>query len=172
MLPGRSRARTAINGRLGAVCTGPIAVNVCDQATACSHAKSASEAPSLPLLDGGKPPAAGHTDAPGERRRKLKGGLRTPEAAFYIPILHALTELGGTGRTADVVQRVGEIMAETLSPNDREPLPSTGLPRWKKTTQFAKHSMVRSGLLKSDSPRGVWEIVNTGADCLRQSRAG
>ncbi len=145
-----------------------------DRAAAYSHAKTAFETLGLPVPGDAQPPAtsAPPTDEQGERRRKLKRGLRTPETAFYLPILQALDELKGSGRAADVVRRVGEIMADTLGPDDREPLPSTGLPRWENTTQFARHSMVRSGLLKSDSRRGLWEISPKGAEHLRRSRPG
>jgi len=125
-----------------------------DRAAAYSHAKTAFETLGLPPPDEAQAPPVAQDDEPGERRTKLKRGLRTPETTFYSPILQALHELGGTARTADVVKRVGEFMADVLSPDDREPLPSTGLPRWENTTQFARYSMVRGGLLKSDSPRG------------------
>jgi hypothetical protein len=97
--------------------------------------------------------------------------LRTPETAFYAPILQALEELGGTARTADVVKRVGEFMAGVLTPDDRKPLPSTGLPRWENTTQFARYSMVRGGLLKPSSPRGVWAISAEGMEHLKRTRS-
>jgi hypothetical protein len=96
--------------------------------------------------------------------------LRTPETAFYAPILQALHELGGTARTADVVKRVGEFMADVLSPDDREPLPSTGVTRWENTTQFARYSMVRGGLLKPGSPRGTWAISAKGIEHLQRTR--
>ncbi|NLX96721.1 MAG: hypothetical protein GXY83_11140 [Rhodopirellula sp.] len=145
-----------------------------DRAAAYCHAKTAFETIGLPVPDEAQPPAtaAPATDEAGDRQRKLKRGLRTPETAFYLPILQALEELRGSGRAGDVVRRVGEIMAETLGPDDRKPLPSTGLPRWENTTQFARHSMVRSGLLKSDSRRGLWEISPKGLEHLRRSRSG
>jgi restriction system protein len=96
--------------------------------------------------------------------------LRTPETAFYTPILQAVDELGGAARTAEVVKRVGEFMANVLSHDDREQLPSTGLPRWENTTQFARYSMVRGGLLKPDSPRGTWAISAKGIEYLKRTR--
>jgi hypothetical protein len=100
-----------------------------DRVAAYSHAKRAFETLGLPLPDEAEPPSVAQDDEPGVKKTKLKRGLRTPETAFYAPILQALDELGGTARTADVVKRVGEFMADDLSPDDREPLPSTGLPR-------------------------------------------
>jgi hypothetical protein len=141
-----------------------------DRVAAYNHAKTAFETLALSLPDEAQPPAGAEADESGERRSKLKRGLRTPETAFYTPILQALDELGGTARTVDVVKRVGEFMADILSPDDRKPLPSTGVPRWENTTQFARYSMVRGGLLKPDSPRGTWAISAKGAEHLQQTR--
>ena len=141
-----------------------------DRAAAYSHAKTAFETLGLAPPDEAQPPPVAQDDESGERKTKLKRGLRTPETAFYAPILQALDELGGTARTVEVVKRVGEFMADVLSPDDRGPLPSTGLPRWENTTQFARYSMVRSGLLKLNSPRGTWAISAKGMEHLQRTR--
>src|SRR5205823_3673720 len=100
-----------------------------DRVAAYNHAKTAFETLGLPLPDEEQPPIVAQDAEPDERRTKLKRSLRTPETAFYAPILQALYELGGTAPTADVIKRVGEFMLGLLSLDDREPLPSTGLPR-------------------------------------------
>jgi hypothetical protein len=141
-----------------------------DRAAAYSHVKTAFETLGLPPPDEAQPPPVAQDDESGEKRTKLRRGLRTPETAFYVPILQALDELGGTARTVEVVKRVGEFMADVLSPDDRRPLPSTGLPRWENTTQFARYSMVRGGLLKPDSPRGTWGISKKGMEHLQRTR--
>jgi len=64
----------------------------------------------------------------------------------------------------------GTLMADVLSPDDRRPLPSTGLPRWENTTQFARYSMVRGGLLKPDSARGTLAISVKGLEQLHGMR--
>jgi hypothetical protein len=141
-----------------------------DRAAAYNHAKTAFETLGLLPPDEAQPSSVAQDDEPGERRTKLKRGLRTPETAFYTPILQALDELGGTARTVDVVKRVGELMADALSPDDRRPLPSTGVTRWENTTQFARYSMVRGGLLKPNSQRGTWAISAKGKEHLQQLR--
>jgi restriction system protein len=42
-------------------------------------------------------------------------------------------------------------------------------PRWRNAAQWARNSMVNEGLLKKDSPRGVWEISDKGKQYLTQS---
>ena len=107
-----------------------------------------------------------------ERRNlgKLRKGMRTPESAFYEPILQALEEMGGSGKTADVLDRVGQIMKGVLKDMDYQPLASSpDNLRWRNAAQWARNSMVQEGLLKADSPRGVWEITDKGREVLRKA---
>ena len=105
------------------------------------------------------------------RRRnlgKLRKGVRTPESAFYQPILQVLEQMGGHGKVAEVRERVGKVMKPVLKPVDFDPLASgPDNPRWRNTAQWARNSMVREGLLKADSPRGVWEISERGRAVLK-----
>lgn len=98
---------------------------------------------------------------------KLRKGLRTPESEFIEPILRVLVDMGGQGRTATIVARVGEIMQPVLHNLDRETLPGDGKPRWEKAVNWARRHMVLDGLLKSDSPYGTWEITEEGHARLR-----
>ena len=107
-----------------------------------------------------------------ERRNlgKLRKGMRTPTEAYYQPILQALDEMGGSGQTADVLDRVGQIMKGVLKDVDYQPLASSpDNLRWRNAAQWARNSMVQDGLLKSDSPRGVWEITDKGREMLRNA---
>jgi len=105
-----------------------------------------------------------------ERRNlgRLEHGLRTPESEYYRPILQVLAEMGGSGQVAEVLDGVGEVMKPILREVDYEPLASQGgAPRWRNAAQWARNSMVKEGLLKGDSPHGVWEISEKGWDMLR-----
>ena len=93
---------------------------------------------------------------------KLRKGVRTPESEFIEPILQVLVDMGGRGRAAAIVARVGEAMQSVLRDVDYETLPSGGKPRWEKAANWARDYMVRNGLLKSDSPHGLWEISEVG----------
>ncbi|NOX56036.1 MAG: hypothetical protein GXP27_16660 [Planctomycetes bacterium] len=99
---------------------------------------------------------------------RLRRRLRTPEQEYYRPILRALEELGGSASLNDVLDRVYELMKDSLREVDFEPLASDPrLPRWRNAAQWARHSMVREGLLKNDSPRGIWEITELGRQYFR-----
>lgn len=98
---------------------------------------------------------------------RLKRGVRTAEEAFRIPILRALDEMGGSGKTAEVLDRVGKMMKGTLGEVDFEPLPSTpDTQRWRNTAQWSRNTMVNEGLLRDDSPRGTWELSDAGRQVL------
>jgi len=94
---------------------------------------------------------------------RLRRGLRTPEKAYYKPVLQALSEMGGSGPMSDVLSKVEAMMKSVLKKVDYEPLSSSpDMPRWRNAAQWARNSMVNAGLLKNDSPRGVWEISDKG----------
>jgi len=38
--------------------------------------------------------------------------------------------------------------------------------RWRNTAQWCRHTMVQEGLLKRDSPHGIWEITEKGRQAL------
>jgi restriction system protein len=102
-----------------------------------------------------------------ERRNlgRLRNGQRTPEAAYREPILRVIQSMGGSGNSADVLEKVGQIMKPKLRPVDFEPLASgPNNPRWRNAAQWARNTMVKEGLLKSDSPRGVWQISPAGVN--------
>ncbi len=98
---------------------------------------------------------------------RLRRGQRTREEAYYRPILEALQALGGSAQVNEVFDHVLEIMRSTLRDVDFEPLTSDpDTPRWKNTAQWARNAMVKEGLLRNDSPRGVWAISAVGVRFL------
>ena len=102
------------------------------------------------------------------RTLRLPKGAKTPDREYYIPILQALVEMGGSGKTSTVLDRVHQIMKGTLKPVDHEILPSNRESRWANTAQWARLKLVKKGLLKPDSPNGIWEITSEGRRWLKQ----
>jgi hypothetical protein len=110
------------------------------------------------------------TDVQRERRilGRLRSGLQTREEAYYRPILEALQTLGGTAPMNQVLDVVLQSMRGILKDVDYEPIPSNPeMPRWKKTAQWARNSMVKAGLLRNDSPRGIWQLSEEGIRYLQ-----
>lgn len=83
---------------------------------------------------------------------------KTPQAEFRQPILDALEELGGRGRAKDVKARVGEQVP--LRSGDFAQLAS-GAVVWETSVAWERQKLKDEGVLKSDSPRGWWELAAT-----------
>jgi restriction system protein len=107
---------------------------------------------------------------PGTQRHdlgRLPKGIATPQSAYRQPILQVLIEMGGSARMSEVLMRVEQLMRGSLKQVDYEPLPSDETQRWSKSAQWARNRLAREGLLKSDSPRGIWEISDKGRKALK-----
>lgn len=104
------------------------------------------------------------------RRRRRMPVQRTPIRGFRLPILEALDELGGRGQVQDVLSIVYEKMRHRLTEDDLKELPSGTSVRWRNTAQWERQHMVNEGLLRDDSPRGVWEMSDAGREYLERMR--
>jgi len=59
-------------------------------------------------------------------------------------------------------------MKGKLTKYDFEPLPSVPKSiRWRNTAQWCRNTLVREGLMKADSPYGIWEISDLGRKVLQ-----
>lgn len=105
-----------------------------------------------------------------EGAKRAPRGASTPQEAYRVPILRALDEMGGHGKTSKVVNRVGGMLEDRFTEWDRQMLPSGEDIRWRNRVQWARNSMVKDGLLASDSPRGIWELTEKGRQVLREHR--
>lgn len=100
---------------------------------------------------------------PATTKSRLPPGKRTPGAAYRLPILRALVAMGGEAKMHAVLDHVYQEIKHRLTPADLEPLPSdANTPRWRNTAQWARLSLVQEGLLRNDSPRGIWAITDKG----------
>lgn len=100
------------------------------------------------------------------------GGPRprfTPVSAYWKPMLEALADLGGSAERDVVVQLVGKKLSGTLTDADKQMLPSGGQIRWENRIAFQRENMKRQGLIRADSPRGIWEITEEGRRWLKDA---
>lgn len=100
---------------------------------------------------------------------KSRKGEITPHEAYCRPLLEVLVEMGGSGKTKVVLDRLGEKMKPVLKQKDYEPHESDSKQiRWRNTAQWARNKMANEdGRMRADSPRGVWEISEKGRKWLR-----
>ena len=93
---------------------------------------------------------------------RLPKGKSLPQS-FYRPlILKALAEMGGKGRAKEVLERVFEMAEPHLGPEDRSFLKTSKEFRWRRKANWERYLMVRDGLLRPDSPQGIWELTEAG----------
>jgi hypothetical protein len=118
-------------------------------------------------IDGGNPPV-------GRRgKRRLSGGKRAPHGslmhrdAYELPILQELAVRGGSAPGREITEAVGDRIADQLTERDHETLDS-GRVRWVTRIQFTRLRMKERGLLKDDSPRGVWELTDMGRQAVER----
>jgi hypothetical protein len=95
---------------------------------------------------------------------KARKGTITTHEEFFIPLLQALVNLGGSAKTNDTIDEMGRMMAGKLKPKDFEVLKSgTDTIRWRNKVMWARNSLVNQlGLMKSDTAFGLWAISDKG----------
>jgi restriction system protein len=85
---------------------------------------------------------------------------RGPEfVRFFLPIVKVLRDLGGSGTTAEVIDRVIEFLR--IPESEQEVLLGSGGSRVRNQVQWARLYLVRGGLLDS-SKRGIWSLTEAG----------
>jgi hypothetical protein len=97
-------------------------------------------------------------------------GEKLPQKEYYRPILETLYELGGRGTIAQVLSGVEAKLKPRFRDVDWQRL-SSGDVRWQNTAQWARYHLVKQGLLRRDSQRGVWELTDAGVKVVEGERA-
>ena len=101
--------------------------------------------------------------------QRAKKGEATQHACYELPILKAISDLGGRGEIDEVLKRVQHDMRTILKEIDHLALKS-GAIRWRENAQWVRFKMVKDGRLKKDSSRGIWEITEKGRKWLVSTR--
>jgi hypothetical protein len=96
------------------------------------------------------------------RRRENK----TPQRDFRLPLMEILLELGGSAELNDIRKKLLPAMKPKLTEDDFEPV-SNGDERWWNATCWERSELVKEGLFRNDSPRGVWELSAEGLQMVR-----
>lgn len=113
-------------------------------------------------------PTVAPPPAMASKPQRTSPGMKTPQEHYWLPILQALVEKGGAGRTGRVLDRVGELMADILNDFDHERLPQQHDFRWRNTAMWARLDMVKAGYLSDQSAKGTWEITEAGRQYLNE----
>jgi len=98
--------------------------------------------------------ATGTKKTKGKRSRTPK----TPSTTLRECIITALKRLGGSAHKNEVLKYVGMQLEGKLLPGDMEWRESTNDYAWQNNTCWERFRMTQDGVLRSDSPRGTWEL--------------
>lgn len=90
----------------------------------------------------------------------------TSQRALVRPLARALLELGRTTPSA-AIQRVGEIMGDTLTAGDRGLLPKSRLVRWENNVRFARDILRQRGFLVPPDGSSRWKLTPEGEKWAR-----
>ena len=101
-------------------------------------------------------------------------GRRTAMNEYIRPILESLVEMGGSARSAHVLLSVNQKMETKLNDYDLQAVPSNpSEPRWRNRAQWCRFALIdKYGFLRDDSPRGYWEITDSGRRYLEDLNHG
>ncbi|MGN6557497.1 MAG: winged helix-turn-helix domain-containing protein [Solirubrobacterales bacterium] len=95
------------------------------------------------------------------RSGRAAPGSILSEREYEAPLLIELLQQGGSAHANEVTEAVGRRLADRLTELDYRKLDS-GDVRWKNRVAFTRLTLRKQGLLKNDSPRGVWELTAEG----------
>jgi hypothetical protein len=93
---------------------------------------------------------------------------KLPQKEFRLPLLQVLLELGGKANVRQIRELLERKMAPRLSEADYEEV-SSGDPRWWNAACWERNDLVKEGLFRSDSVRGVWELSEQGQELVSDS---
>lgn len=72
-------------------------------------------------------------------------------------LIATLKDLGGSASKKQVEREMERRLQGKLTDADYE-LVGVGIERWRENTQWLRYKLVQEGIMKSNSPRGVWEL--------------
>jgi hypothetical protein len=101
----------------------------------------------------------------GSKPKAARRGDKLPQKEFRVPLLETLHDLGGNAAAKIIRERIEPKLAPRLSEADYAPVAS-GDPRWWNAVCWQRLHLVKEGLLKNDSERGVWELSERGKQFL------
>ena len=95
--------------------------------------------------------------------RSVRAGTRTIKGSYVSKdtlrrtLIESLKTFGGSARKIEVEDEMERRLRGILTDADCEHL-SDGTERWRKSAQWMRYRLVQEGILKANSPRGIWEL--------------
>lgn len=102
------------------------------------------------------------SDPKSSQTRKFHGrsssSQRTPQTTLRQLIIETIKTMGGSGIKYEIVKNIGEKLEGKLLPGDIEWRETTKNYVWQNNITWERIRMIKAGILKGDSPTGIWEL--------------
>jgi hypothetical protein len=108
------------------------------------------------------PDIGGAGEAPRDRPKRQPRGEKLRREQFRWPLIETLYELGGRASLTQVRPMMESKMASRLREPDHGAVVSREEPRWWNDVCWVRNDLREDGLLRGNSPRGVWELSERG----------
>lgn len=92
------------------------------------------------------------------RKSRKNRPPKTENRVLREHLIQALKILNGRARLREVIEQMGRQLDGKLLTGDMEILESTKEPLWQNNAQWERYRMIQDGILRNDSPRGIWEL--------------
>jgi hypothetical protein len=115
-----------------------------------------------PLRPAPVPDSGGAGEAPKDRPKRQPRGQKLRREQFRWPLIETLYELGGRAPSGKVRPKMERKMASRLLEPDLAAVRSGRGPRWWNDVEWMRNDLRVEGLLRDDSPRGIWELSERG----------
>jgi hypothetical protein len=89
-----------------------------------------------------------------------------PQKNFRAPLLDAVYRLGGKAYSREIRKTIEPLVSRMLGAADYE-LVSNSQPRWWNAICSVRNDLIREGLFRKDSERGIWELSKGGFEYMR-----
>ena len=100
------------------------------------------------------------SDTPNTKKKRIRRSRtqQTPRSVLRGYIIKTLRTLGGRAKVGEVLDEMSRQLEGKLLPGDLEWRESSNRYVWQHNTQWERYRMTQDGILRSDSPRGYWEL--------------
>ena len=89
--------------------------------------------------------------------KRASAGEQTPQSELIPYLLESLTELGGSAKCNDVLALMEHKLSGQFLAGDLEPDSGFKI-KWRHNAHWARLKLANDGILKKDSPRGIWQF--------------
>jgi hypothetical protein len=87
-----------------------------------------------------------------------KSASTIPFRVLRTHLIKILQEAGGSAPATEVLDSIEANLRTALRPGDLQP-DTQGNTTWRSNARMVRHHLVKQGVLRSDSPRGIWQLA-------------